>query len=331
MRLAVVLLASLGTACSPGGGDELPALRLARDSLTVSGVSAGGYMAVQYQVAYSAAVAGAGIVAAGPWYCAEGSVGAALGRCMKGGEPAPDVPALVAAARQAAAEGRIDDVQGLAPDRIWVFHGTNDDVVRRPVTDALVAFYRAFVPAGNIRYETDIAAAHGFPTLDEGLRCDASGEPWLNDCDYDAAGELLQHLYGPLRPPQDTPDARLRAFDQYRYADRGTSSTLERTGYVYVPQRCAAGATCRIHVAFHGCRQGTAFVGRAFVRNAGYNRWAEANDIVVLYPQVASSLVAPLNPQGCWDWWGYTGADYASRGGAQLASVHRMLEALGLD
>jgi hypothetical protein len=51
---------------------------------------------------------------------------------------------------------------------------------------------------------------------------------------------------------------------------------------------------------------------------------------VVLYPQAAKSMFMPLNPQGCWDWWGYTGADYATRDGAQLVTVRRMLEALGL-
>jgi poly(3-hydroxybutyrate) depolymerase len=98
---------------------------------------------------------------------------------------------------------------------------------------------------------------------------------------------------------------------------------------VFVPKECAAGKPCRIHVAFHGCRQGRGFVGRAFASEAGYNRWADANRVVVLYPQVAKSLFWPFNPQGCWDWWGYSGANYASRGGLQLLAVHRMLEALG--
>ena len=66
-------------------------------------------------------------------------------------------------------------------------------------------------------------------------------------------------------------------------------------------------------------------------RQAGYNRWADANRIVVLYPQADKSLFWPVNPRGCWDWWGYSGADYASRGGAQLSAVHRMLAALGFS
>lgn len=329
MRIPVHLVASLCVACSAGGPAELPSLNLAPDGLTVSGLSSGGFMAVQYHVAYSAEVRGAGIVAAGPWFCAQGSVPIALSACMKAREAAPDVPALLAAAREAAGRGAIDPVANLAQDNVWVFHGTRDDRVRRPVSDALVAFYREFVPAGRLVYRTDVAAAHGFPTLDEGIGCDTPGAPWLNDCDFDGAGELLRHLYGELEPSVRASDSRLQAFDQHRYAHPGALSSLEEIAYAYVPKRCAEGVQCRVHVAFHGCGQGTSFVGRAFINNAGYNGWAEANDIVVLYPQAARSLSAPLNPLGCWDWWGYTGPDYAHRDGPQLVSVRRMLRALG--
>lgn len=330
MRRIIGFLAAMSCSWPVLAADALPALKLDPDSLTVSGVSSGGYMAVQYQVAYSGKVAGAGVVSAGPWYCAQESITRALGECMKGVDPAPDTAALIAAARRAAEAATIDDLNGLAADHVWVFHGSKDTKVALPVSDALVEFYRAFIPAENIRYETGVAAAHGFPTLDDGIACDRSGEPWLNDCDYDAAGRLLEQLYGPLKPRGKASDDRLQAFDQHRYAQSGALSTLEPFGFVYVPKRCETGEGCRIHVAFHGCRQGTSFVGKAFVRNAGYNDWAESNDIVVLYPQAAKSMFMPLNPQGCWDWWGYTGADYATRDGAQLVTVRRMLEALGL-
>ena len=38
--------------------------------------------------------------------------------------------------------------------------------------------------------------------------------------------------------------------------------------------------------------------GDAFAAGAGYNEWAEANKLLVLYPQVASSKIAPMNPNG---------------------------------
>ena len=55
----------------------------------------------------------------------------------------------------------------------------------------------------------------------------------------------------------------------------------------------------------------------------------DANRVVVLYPQVKKSLFWPVNPRGCWDWWGYSGADYAARTGAQPSAIRRMLDALG--
>lgn len=58
------------------------------------------------------------------------------------------------------------------------------------------------------------------------------------------------------------------------------------------------------------------------MRHAGYNAWAESNNIIVLYPQVHASL---LNPMGCWDWWGYTGAHYAQKGGPQMATIKNMV------
>lgn len=40
-----------------------------------------------------------------------------------------------------------------------------------------------------------------------------------------------------------------------------------------------------------------------FVRNAGYNEVGELNNIIILYPQ---AIATASNPNGCWDWWGYT-------------------------
>jgi hypothetical protein len=42
---------------------------------------------------------------------------------------------------------------------------------------------------------------------------------------------------------------------------------------------------------------------------------------------VASSLL-PLNPNACWDWWGYTGVDYAQKSGPQIQAIYAMLQRL---
>ncbi len=316
-------------ASSAAGADGLPRLNIEPDSLTVSGVSAGGYMATQFQVAYAKDVTGAGIIAAGPWFCAQGSLTRALKECMKGAAAGVDVAPLVAAVRASAKDGQIDDPSWLAPDRVFLFHGSHDETVGAAVVDSLQRFYLAFIPPERIRYETGIGAAHGFPARGKGVPCSTAATPWINDCDYDAAGELLKYLYDRLREPKGQLRGQLLSFDQGRYKTGGMLASLEDDGWLYLPKECAAGSACRIHVAFHGCLQGSGFIGDTFARDSGYNRWADVNRIVVLYPQAAKSLVWPLNPQGCWDWWGYSGADYATRNGLQLSAVHRMLKALG--
>ena len=86
--LAAALFALVTTAAH--AADELPRLNILPGSLTVSGVSAGGYMATQYQVAYSKDVIGAGIIGAGPWLCAQGMITRAINDCTGGAPAGPD-------------------------------------------------------------------------------------------------------------------------------------------------------------------------------------------------------------------------------------------------
>lgn len=49
---------------------------------TLSGLSAGGFFAVQLHVAFSESIAGVAVFAGGPFYCALGNVDVALSACM---------------------------------------------------------------------------------------------------------------------------------------------------------------------------------------------------------------------------------------------------------
>jgi pimeloyl-ACP methyl ester carboxylesterase len=66
---------SISCVCSPAARatDALPALGADPSQVSVSGLSAGAFTAVQYLVAYSGSVVGAGVVAGGPYYCAAGN------------------------------------------------------------------------------------------------------------------------------------------------------------------------------------------------------------------------------------------------------------------
>ena len=81
---------------------------------------------------------------------------------------------------------------------------------------------------------------------------------------------------------------------------------MDSSGFAYVPSACAAGQTCRLLVALHGCLQGYSKVGTAFVDRANLNQYADTNRFDRPLPAGHPSGV---NPNGCWDWWGYLGRD----------------------
>lgn len=299
--------------------------------VTVSGFSAGGYMAVQLAVADSARVRGVGVIAGGPYRCAAGELHHALDGCLRG---APDPQLAIAEARRLAALRSIDSTDHLKRTRAWLLVGGADDVVARSVVEAARDFFAHF-NAGGTRFEFMPGLGHGIPTRAMGVACESSASPYLNRCGDDAAARMLEHLY---EKPSGTRAGRgrLERFRQGEFLSPWRrvwlASSLDREGYVFVPEQCAAGVRCRVHVALHGCRQGVHDVGEAFVRDAGYNDWAAANDTIVLYPQVKpvrpNWLLAwlPNNPLGCWDWWGYTGPDYAVKSGAQVAALRAMVD-----
>jgi len=324
---AAVLVAALLLGCSESTSQHaarLPRVEIEPGTVTVSGISAGGYMAVQFHIAYSGLVNGAGVIAAGPYYCAESSLQLALGRCMQGDDEIP-TDQLITLTSQLALEEEIDPISDLVTDRVWILRGEADSVVEKRVVDALESYYKALVdPALVVRVDRP-RVAHTFPTLDAGGDCAKTQPPYLGDCDYDAAGQMLQHLYSHLNARGRVADGRLLEFDQQPYAALASTHSLARRGWVYVPDDCRGrNASCRLHVVFHGCKQGASFVGDRFVRGAGYLEWAASNRIVVLFPQIDPG-VRPPNPNGCWDWWGYEGERYAVRDGPQLLAVRAMI------
>jgi poly(3-hydroxybutyrate) depolymerase len=335
---AVALLLSAVSAFA----QPLPRLSASTGDVTVSGISSGGYMAVQFQVAYSGRVRGAGVLAGGPYHCAEGSLRRALGNCMApSGKDLPPTPhETLKTIRQLAEAGRIDPPGNLADDRVWLLSGGNDKTVLPPVMDALDAFFRATLPAGAVAYVKVPEAGHAMlSTADpQANACSTSETPFINRCqDFDAPGRLLAHLLGPLQPSVTPPAGEVVAFDQRPFvAGRAIDASLANEGYAFVPAACRGGG-CRIHVAFHGCRQNAGEIGRRFVDGAGYNGWAASNRIIVLYPQTVrrygfalGSVKWVFNPKGCWDWWGYAGADYHTRDGVQMRAIRAMIETLGM-
>jgi hypothetical protein len=334
---------------------------LDRSSITVSGLSSGGFFAHQFHIAYSKLVNGAGIVAGGPYGCVENipnpwsmlwtvpldRVSAAVIACTHyygsrffGLRPAaPKVEDSLDLVRAAASRRSIDSIDNLADDRVWLFHGKNDELVPEPIVEVLRRVYEGLgvrEPKLEMdRNDHDTAANHGMPVARFTGRtqfpirsCDEHEPPYVIQCGYEAAEALLRHLHpGEFQAASDDPhrDGTLIAFDQSEFLPvAGDRASLHGVGYAYVPTRCAA-AACRLHVAFHGCKQDVDSAHDDFIRDAGYNRWAASNALVVLYPQVTRSAA---NPNGCWDFWGYGGPGYADQSGPQMRAVRAMVDRL---
>lgn len=336
-----LLAALLGLAASAASGaGKLGSYNVELRETSVSGISSGAAMAVQLDVAFSSFVKGVGVVAGPPYYCARGSRDIALTACMAASLPI-DVDDLVRRTRDKAQAGEIDAVTNLSAHRVWLFSGGRDSTLRASVVDDLETYYRAFVDHANVVHRRRADAEHAMPTLSFGNACAVNDDPFINDCNYDAAGNLLEWIYGGLQPKSAPPLAgEVLAFDQSEFVASPAAHGMGNVGYVYVPEQCRALQPCRLHVALHGCRQfadhrylvdgNLVTFGTTFVEHAGYNEWADANGIVVLYPQAQRSSIwlgiFGRNPNGCWDWWGYDDAGYATRTGSQVAAIKRMID-----
>lgn len=352
--VACVAIAALIGGCgedrsTPRG---LPALAADLSKTTVSGISSGAYMAGQFQLAHADIVTGAAIIAGGPYGCAQSALtgivpapgqvffnaSRAVSGCMLNALAmwgVPNAKRLADRARQLAEDGRIGPINEVVSDRVYLFTGRNDQIVRPGIVRAAAAFYRDLgVPEERIKLVDDFDAGHAFVTMDKGLSCSASKSPFVEDCDYDQAGALLTHLYPDIKPPVDRSSGLYVTFSQAPYVSGLNSAGMADEGMAYIPKSCAgeregvgedAAQGCRVHIAFHGCQQNLGAVGDTFIKDSGFARWADTNRLIVIYPQTRASA---LNPQGCWDWWGYTGSSYLTRDAEQIVAVARMLKAL---
>ncbi|OYZ12816.1 MAG: hypothetical protein B7Y39_18720 [Bdellovibrio sp. 28-41-41] len=148
--------------------------------------------------------------------------------------------------------------------KVYIFSSPKDTVVPKLNSDRLYEFYANFIPKNQIFYQSTVNAGHSWVT----------------------------NSYGNLkvsRAPKAVVNAQLYQFDQTEFQSQ--NSALHNFGYIYVPKACMESRrsstmdACKLHVALHGCLQNPSIVQDKFAVNSGLNTWAEANNIVILYPQ----------------------------------------------
>jgi hypothetical protein len=339
--------------------------RIEQGKNSVSGLSSGAFMAVQLHLALSSRFCGAGIVAGGPYRCAESFRNAAVlasdafeqsavNLCMNPLVPqnAPNPEYLARLARANALDGDIDAIGNIAGQRIYLFTGTKDNVVAPATVAATKRFYE-LLGAGpqQIAWHDTVQAGHALITDNpQDSPLGANQPPWLNYGGFMQSHAILRHIHDNLQPPAEHLTGRLLRFDQTEFFAGERRASMSEFGFAYVPRAVEDGAAARVHIALHGCRQGCDYVnfvfgrpdkanqppfGTRFVTTTGYNHIADSNNIIVLYPQVSGrDDDFAQNPEGCWDWWGYSSADlvqpdYHSRNAIQIKAIAGMLRRLG--
>eukprot|EP00771_Trimastix_marina_P002234 gnl/Trimastix_PCT/3355.p1 GENE.gnl/Trimastix_PCT/3355~~gnl/Trimastix_PCT/3355.p1 ORF type:complete len:344 (+),score=17.52 gnl/Trimastix_PCT/3355:48-1034(+) len=296
--------------------------------VSVSGLSAGGYFAAQYFVAHSASLCGAGIIAGGPYYCAQGEKSKGFDDCRYRPERM-QLDTYIATADTNAKWGKIDPTYNMRYKPVWLFSGLNDTVVYQGVVAAGQQFFEHYGAVTQGEYSMN--AGHCIATETYGNPCPTSNSPWINKCGYSAAKHLMHHIYKGLRPAVPQWPENVYPFSQAKYTDGPPAQhSLDNIGYYYIPSACQSNASrqgCKLHIAFHGCHEGSSLIGQQWVRETQYNDIAEANEMIVVYPQVI--VDSEKNPKGCLDYWGYTGPeDYVTKEGPQLKMVERIIDTL---
>jgi poly(3-hydroxybutyrate) depolymerase len=322
--LPALLGAGMGAHAAPV---PLPSYNLDPALSSVSGLSSGGFMAAQLHVAYSATFkAGAGIVAGGPFYCAQGSLLTATGPCMAASAASkPATSTLISTTNNWASQGVIDATSNLAASRVYLYSGSIDSTVKQAVMNEAYNYYQHYISSSNLFYKNNLASEHAMVTDYFGSTCSTKASPYINNCNFDLAGEILKWIYGALNARNNgTLGGSFVEFNQTEFIANPASHGMASSGWAYVPANCGAGQQCKAHVVLHGCQQDPTKIQDKYYRNTGYNRWADTNNIVVLYPQSAPSSSG--NPNGCWDWWGYDDPNYAKKSGRQMVAIKAMVD-----
>lgn len=205
-------------------------LKIDNENISVSGVSSGAYMAAQLAVAFSETYMGAGLVAGGPYFCAQNLPPSEIDKikfmCMNGGVIPDDIAPYVNETDARAADGSIDPTSNIAKQKIFIFNSLTDQIINPGLgylSKLYFDHYGADVAAYNALVELDVdyvnyAVAHGMPTQNPAfvnfydqtdrlfpcspansqlspwfpIQFERGNDPWLYHCPYPNEDEILE-------------------------------------------------------------------------------------------------------------------------------------------
>ncbi len=308
--------------------DHYPALEIQKihhinEKVTLSGISSGAYMAGQFHLSHSKLVSGVALFAGGPYYCSQSSVYKAMKLCMEEENLTIDTEDLLDEVNDLADRNDIDPISNLANDKVLIINGKRDKTVRERVSQSAVNLYKK-LGVTKIDYVNKLDIAHTFPTLKNGNDCSQpSSSPYISACNIDGAKLALNKFYNLKHGRSEAQMDRFFQIDQWALTP-SSFYFMARHATAYVPKSCETN-NCDLHVSFHGCKQTRLDIGDLFFKEVGLAEWAEKNNIIVLFPQTLPNFIGLSNPNGCWDWWGYSGPNFHNKLGPQIKSIYNLV------
>ena len=288
--------------------ENLSSYNIDKTQTTISGFSSGAMLSMQMHVAMSKDIKGAGMFAPYPYGCTQG-LGSLIEQCSNG--TLIDLDVLEAQAEELEDEDRIDSLENIQNSKVYVQGSASDDVIFLEASQKTAELYERF--GADIKTEFALDTGHMLPTVDA--------------INYNGAQIVLEHLLGDLKDGVDAKAENFHYIDQSDFFADGTS--MDDIAVVYVPSTCAAGDGCILHIHLHPCGGGIQWQGTTYFTTSGFNEVAEANNIIVLYPQVVSQ--SPENPLACYDMWGYNSdsdepLNYITKEGKQIKGIWKMVK-----
>ena len=334
MRRTTCIIAALAVGLTVARADDGLGLKRGGNpsDVSISGVSSGAAIAVEYAVAHSGSIVDVGAIAGPAWGCADGSLSQATNTCMCGRHE-PD--SRIDAARQLAASGKVDSLSPSGkPQSLkhsYVFHSPADATVVAPSARANISFLSSFTGEppkadwGNSANGSD-HAGHGIIAPDGNDSCEFTGTEttYVRRCGAeDNAGKMFHAFYDPSSPfdpskrINDIPETEVWQFNQKPLIEQVKTSTSVAPDMVwftwpwnwwtYKSERrdnldmaekgyIYVPPSCRQQGSpchVHIALHGCKQNPKDFAVKAGYNNWAEQYHVIVVYPALEPSISLP--------------------------------------
>lgn len=322
MRTKLIFL-TIGYICSSlsATADDGKGLNRGADStkITISGVSSGGAMAIQYAIAHSATIAGVGAIAAPTWGCASGKFSQAINSCMCSTDPI-NQSNINNNLQYLHGTNLIDAVDNSSITNAYIFHSKADKTVKAESADVNKNILLKFIKHDSstedrVYVETHGTADHGIISPSGPNKCENQSDDhvqtYVRKCgEVDNAGKLLSLFYrksiNNAKRKENITLENLWTFDQQLLINevkkdsseigadgffifpyktkRRENFDMAELGYIYVPDDCKAhNSQCGVHIALHGCKQNA----KEFAQTSGYANWADYYKVIMVFPATA--------------------------------------------